>query len=147
MEDDNNRDVLNKISDDEIEHYRFWRNFTNKDVSPSRFKVWFYVSVARFLGVKSQTDEVAKAFAFAYPFMEVTGDLTVAWMLLWRALVADRKLGERVKKRDIAFYDGQLKSARFFINTLLPVTRGRMDAILAMDDAVLQIDDKSFGGL
>ena len=56
-------------------------------------------------------------------FMDVVGDVGVAWMLLWRAAVAAEKSTGKVKKKDVAFYEGQIKSAQFFIQTLLPVKK------------------------
>ena len=86
------------------------------------------------------------AFAFACPFMEATGDMVMAWMLLWRATVARERIVAGAKKKDRAFYDGQLRSAQFFINTQLPVTMGKMEAILTDDDAVTAIAEEAFGG-
>ncbi len=78
--------------------------------------------------------------------MEVTGDVTMAWMLLWRAVLSAKKLAEGAKKKDTVFYEGQLKSAEFFINTILPVTFGKMEAILKTNSAAIDIADASFGG-
>jgi hypothetical protein len=50
------------------------------------------------------------------------------------------------KNKDAAFYDGQLKSAEFFIHTILPVTLGKMNAIMGGNSAAVEIDEKSFGG-
>jgi hypothetical protein len=50
------------------------------------------------------------------------------------------------KNKDAAFYDGQLKSAEFFIHTILPATLGKMNAIMAGSSAAVEIDERSFGG-
>ena len=81
-----------------------------------------------------------------YSFMDVAGDAVMAWMLLWRAIVAAQKLEKGAKKKDAAFYEGQIRSAQFFINSVLPVARGKMDVILANDGAVVEISEDSFGG-
>jgi len=86
------------------------------------------------------------AFAFAYPFMEVAGDVIFSWMLLWRATIAAEKLENGAKKKDRAFYEGQLKSAEFFTHTVLPTTLGKMDAILNSNSSVVDISEDSFGG-
>ncbi|MFP4040149.1 MAG: acyl-CoA dehydrogenase [Desulfosudaceae bacterium] len=93
---------------------------------------------------KTAMSNVEQAFLYAHPLMEVTGDVVMAWMLLWRASVAAEKLGGKAK--DAAFYEGQMKSAAFFINTQLPVTLGKMDSVLATDTAAIDIEDPSFGG-
>jgi hypothetical protein len=100
-----------------------------------------------------------EAFAFAHPFMEVTGDVIVAWMLLWRAVIAAPKLEKLVgstpqeakhtiieKNKDAAFYEGQLKTAEFFLNSILPITLGKMNAVAATNGAVVEIPEASFGG-
>jgi hypothetical protein len=101
--------------------------------------------VAMHLGKTAMSEKVLNAFAFSYPFMEVTGDVVMAWMLLWRAKIAAEAL-ENAKKKDIPFYAGQLKSAQYFCTTILPTTLGKMNAILATDGAAIEIDEASFIG-
>ncbi|MBU1340128.1 MAG: acyl-CoA dehydrogenase [Proteobacteria bacterium] len=102
--------------------------------------------VAQTLGEALGSENILNAYANAHPFLDVTGDVIMAWMLLWRAVVAVQKIEDKPKKKDLEFYDGQLKSARFFINTVLPVTKGKMDAILFSDTAVVDISEAAFGG-
>ncbi len=47
----NNADILNKIADDELRHYKFWRAFTEEDVEPDRRKIRKYLFIARIFGV------------------------------------------------------------------------------------------------
>ncbi|MCJ7772708.1 MAG: acyl-CoA dehydrogenase, partial [Desulfobacterales bacterium] len=103
-------------------------------------------SVAMHMGKTAMSPDVLKAFSFAYPFMEVAGDVTMSWMLLWRACIAAEMLEKDAPKKDAAFYEGQIKSADFFINAVLPVTLGKMNAILANSGAVVEISEASFGG-
>lgn len=102
--------------------------------------------VALHMGTTAMSPNVLNAFAFAHPFMEVCGDVVMAWLLLWRAAVATQKLEEKPKKKDIAFYEGQIKSAEFFIYSILPITFGKMKAILAANGAAIEISEESFGG-
>jgi len=102
--------------------------------------------VAMHMGTTAMSPKMLDAFAFAYPFMEVAGDVVTAWMLLWRAVIAARNLDSGAKKKDVAFYEGQVKSADFFIGVMLPLTRGKMNAILAGNDAVNAISEDAFGG-
>jgi alkylation response protein AidB-like acyl-CoA dehydrogenase len=114
--------------------------------------------VATVIKDRSRSDQALNAYAFAHPFLEVTGDVTFAWMHLWRASIAAPKLAKRVgsldkaavaqkalKNKDAAFYAGQMATARFFISTLLPQAYGKMDAILEGDTCVEDILDVSFG--
>ncbi|WDN88932.1 hypothetical protein BuS5_01900 [Desulfosarcina sp. BuS5] len=103
-----------------------------------------YQVVAVEIGKASRSDKALNAYAFSHPFMEATGDIVMAWMLLWRASIAAPKIGK--SKKDTAFYEGQVKTAQFFINTMLPVTAGKLDAISASDGSAVEISEASFGG-
>ena len=102
--------------------------------------------VAMHMGKIAMSSEVTKAFAHACPFMDIVGDVTMSWMLLWRATLASKKLEKGAKKKDVVFYEGQLKSAEFFIRSILPVTFGRMESVLDTCGAAVEIVDEAFGG-
>ena len=115
--------------------------------------------IAMHLGKTTVSKDLKLAFAFAHPFLEVVGDVIMGWMLLWRSAVALPKLEKLAdsadeggirpkvaKNKDTAFYDGQLKTAEFFIHSMLPVTMGKMNAIAASNPAAIDIDERSFGG-
>jgi len=91
-------------------------------------------------------DTRMNAFAHAYSFMEVSGDVVFAWLLLWRATLAAQNLENGAKKKDLAFYEGQVKSAEFFANSILPVSLGKMNVILASNSTVVDISADAFGG-
>lgn len=103
------------------------------------------MKTAQSIGALASSQDVLKAFAQAHPFLDVTGDTVMSWMLLWRAVIASQKLEGKPKKKDINYYQGQLKSAQFFIHSILPVSCGKMDAILTADSAALEISEASFG--
>ena len=46
-----NREVLEHIANDELGHYRVWKRHTGVEVPPNRFKVWFYLLVAKIFGL------------------------------------------------------------------------------------------------
>ena len=111
------------------------------------------------LGKTAMSPEIKVAFAYAKPFLDAMGDVCMAWMLLWRATVAVPKLeklaggldpkarhAKAAKNKDAAFYEGQLQSARYFINSILPITMGKMNAIEAGDPAIVEIPEAAFGG-
>ncbi len=112
------------------------------------------------IGKLAASPKFKTAFASAHPFMMAMGDVIMGWMLLWRAAVSspklekivggmdDEKRAEKIEKdKNAAFYDGQVQSARYFINAVLPVAIGRLTAVRAGDDAVLEITERGFGGL
>jgi hypothetical protein len=91
-------------------------------------------------------DTRMNAFAHAYSFMEVFGDVVFAWLLLWRASKAAQNLENGARKKDVAFYEGQIKSAEFFAHSILPVSLGKMNVILAADSTAVDISEDAFGG-
>jgi alkylation response protein AidB-like acyl-CoA dehydrogenase len=98
------------------------------------------------LGKTAKSENRMTAFVHAYAFMDVAGDVVMAWMLLWRAVVAAQELTGKVKKKDVAFYEGQLHSARFFAKSVLPITLGKAAVILDGDDTVNRISDDALCG-
>jgi alkylation response protein AidB-like acyl-CoA dehydrogenase len=114
---------------------------------------------ALLLGRTAMSEEFRLAFAHATPFLEVVGDVIMAWMLLWRAMVALPRLDALVdnatgeirarlieKNKQAAFYEGQLQTAAYFINGMLPITLGKMQAIQAKEPAVVTMPESAFGG-
>ena len=99
------------------------------------------------MGKKAMSLEFKTAFAHSLPFLNVIGDTIMGWMLLWRANVAATQLANGAKKKDVAFYNGQIKTAEFYIQTILPEVLGKMDAIAAGCPAAIEMDDAGFGGL
>jgi hypothetical protein len=102
--------------------------------------------VALHLGKTAMSPEVMTAFAHAYSFMEVSGDVVMAWLLLWRASIAAQNLENGARKKDVAFYEGQIKSVEFFVHSILPVSIGKMNVILAADSTAVDIPEDAFGG-
>ena len=103
--------------------------------------------ISMIMGKRAMSLEFKTAFAHSLPFLNVIGDTIMGWMLLWRANVASAQLANGAKKKDIAFYNGQIKTAEFYIHTILPEVLGKMDAIAGGCPAAIEIDDAGFGGL
>ncbi len=102
--------------------------------------------VARHLGQTAMYGRLPVAAAHAHPFLEAYGDVTVGWMLLWRARVAAEALAAGAKRKDEAFYEGLVRSAEFYTENLLPVTLGKMDVILCGSSAAVDIPEDAFAG-
>ncbi|MFW6081923.1 MAG: acyl-CoA dehydrogenase, partial [Desulfosalsimonas sp.] len=115
--------------------------------------------VASILGKEAASENVLKAFSFAHPFLDVTGEVTMAWMHLWRAEIASRKLEklagstdkEKIlekagKNKDAAFYLGCIKTAEFFVMNMLPAAMGKLETIAAGNASAVEMPEASFGG-
>lgn len=46
-----NSNILRQIAEDELRHYKEWKNLTGKDIGPNRLKIWFYVTLGKLLGL------------------------------------------------------------------------------------------------
>lgn len=101
--------------------------------------------VAMTIGGAAMSDKILDAFGNATLFQDACGDVLMAWMHLWRASVAQGKI-EKAKKKDKVYYEGQVVGAEFFINHMLPVGLGRMDAVMAMSDAMNKMPEDAFIG-
>ncbi len=101
--------------------------------------------VAMHLGKTAMSEKIMEAFLYAYPLMEVFGDVMLSWMLLWRSVIAKQAL-PKAKRKDKAFYEGQVKTMEFFVYTVLPTTLGKMNAILTTNASAAEIDEASFNG-
>jgi hypothetical protein len=84
--------------------------------------------------------QAESAFACAHPLLEAAGDVIMAWMLLWRASIAVQKLSGK----DAGFYQSKILTARFFIQTLLPATIGKLNAITYENHPVAAMDENLF---
>ena len=102
-------------------------------------------ATAGHMGSNAMSSRFRAAFAHSLPFLEVMGDVVIGWMLLWRATVAAESKA-RAGKKDRLFYEGQIKTAEFFIRCVLPGAIGRMDAIEDCCDAAVAIEEAAFGG-
>lgn len=67
---DANREVLNRIAHEEMDHYRFWQEITGEEVPPSRSRIGFYYLLSRVLGftfsvklLESREEEIQDHYA------------------------------------------------------------------------------------
>jgi len=49
--DQNNKEILEKIADNEMEHYKIFKGYTEEDVKPARIQIFFYTLSAILLGL------------------------------------------------------------------------------------------------
>lgn len=51
VKDPENKEVLRRISRDELEHYDFWRKYTHKNLKPDKLKIWKYFLISVIFGI------------------------------------------------------------------------------------------------
>ncbi|MBI5252262.1 MAG: acyl-CoA dehydrogenase [Desulfomonile tiedjei] len=104
---------------------------------------------------KGMAGEATIPVLYATPYMELFGDVTIGYMLLWQAEIADRKLREMYEQagadtpekkyellkasNDAAFYRGKIASAEFFSNSVLCLASGKSRALMSGDKTAVDI--------
>jgi VIT1/CCC1 family predicted Fe2+/Mn2+ transporter len=51
MKNPHNREILQGISQDELDHYHFWKEYTHEEVEPSRWRIRYYYALSKVLGL------------------------------------------------------------------------------------------------
>ena len=98
----------------------------------------------------------------AYPFLNLVGCVSLAWLHLWMAGVAEEKLQAIYKAKgidptdkkaiialpsedkEVAFYQGKVFSAEYYIKNILPTSKSYAEAIKKEDMSLMKINDASF---
>jgi hypothetical protein len=118
------------------------------------------IEVTRYFGLKSMTEDFMTPVLYASPYLELFGDVAVGFMLLWQAVIADRRLEEIYSdakadtpekktevlntNRSAAFYRGKIASAEFFSNTILSLAKGKARAIMSGERSAIDLPEESF---
>lgn len=137
------------------------KNYRLKDiVEPFDVARRHLIEVTRYFGLKSITEDFMTPILYATPYQEMFGDVAVGFMLLWQAIIADRRLEELYSdakadtpekkaellntNRSAAFYRGKLASAQFFANTILNLAPGKAKAIMSGERSAIDLPEDSF---
>lgn len=51
IKDEHNSRVLREIADDELRHYQYWSQLSGQESQPNRWRVWWYVIIAKVFGI------------------------------------------------------------------------------------------------
>ena len=88
------------------------------------------------LGQALKTEQLPNMLANAQCFMNVFGQIVMSWIWIRQAIIAEKALSiEPVPEHDLAFYNGKIQAAKYFINWELPA--------IARDFALLENMDSS----
>ena len=92
-----------------------------------------------------QSGQLALVPLSANRFCEMMSELTVAWLLLEGALVADGKKGSVAAGHpDGAFYDGKIHAALYYARNVLPGVEHKAQLLADEDKSPLDIPDAAF---
>ena len=93
---------------------------------------------------ESKRDEVYKTGLQSTAFLESLAEVTIAWLLLRHAEVAQDKLDANAAGADADFYRGKVASARWFARTVLPKIELRTRTAQQEDGALMALPDAAF---
>ncbi len=118
------------------------------------------VETTKYMGFKGMSEDFYLVLLNAKPYLDLFGDVTLGFLLLWQAYIADEKLqkifeenGARdtasqkkliKENKNAAFYYGKIASARFFITQNLTQTKAKARAIMFGDASPLDIPVEGF---
>ena len=92
-----------------------------------------------------QSGQIAKVPLVANRFLELMSEVTVGWLLLDAAILADKaKAGLAAGHPDIAFYEGKKWAALHYVRNILVTAPARSQLILEGDTSPYDISDASF---
>ncbi|HEY1552970.1 MAG TPA: acyl-CoA dehydrogenase [Kofleriaceae bacterium] len=77
-------------------------------------------------------------------FLEMMSELTIGWLLLEQAVIAEAAAAKNPSDADRAFYAGKKYAAQYFANNVLPGVAAKAQLIAREDRAVLDIPLEAF---
>jgi len=117
------------------------------------------IETANFLGTCAEQGIMTVPFVHAYPFLNLIGVVTLGWLLLWQAGLAHASLQRLLNANsidkaqadgfvtghpDVTFYDAKLKTARYYIKSVLPTADGIATTIKNSDLSMLNMVNDAF---
>ncbi len=87
--------------------------------------------------------EPGVALANASVYLDMLGHVVVAWLWLWQAHAASRRLAQ-VSAEEAAFYHGKLQTCRYFFHWELPKTRPQHELLRTLDITCLAMVNEWF---
>jgi alkylation response protein AidB-like acyl-CoA dehydrogenase len=118
------------------------------------------IEATMYFAQKAMSGEPAIPVLYATPYLELFGDLTIGFMLLWQAEIADEKLqamyanagaGTPDKQKalaesdsEAAFYLGKIASAEFFSQSVLSLAQGKAKAIMQGGTGFMELPKEAF---
>ena len=88
--------------------------------------------------------EVYKVGLHSVALLNSLSELTIGWLLLRQATIAQAALDGGASGSDVDFYTGKVAAARWFARNVLPKSRQRRELAQHEDGAVMQVPEAAF---
>ena len=94
--------------------------------------------------VAAQSSQPDLTLAHATEYLDVFGRVTLAWIWLKQACVAQRALDAGVGADASHYYRGKLQAARHYFETELPLAHVQFESLASLSDTALEMRDEFF---
>lgn len=88
----------------------------------------------------NQEQERQRALSLAPAYLECFGDTMVAWLWLDQVLHCHQQAGAE----DAEFYHGKLQACRYYYRWQLPLTHGKLEPLLSLDNSIFEMQPEWF---
>lgn len=85
---------------------------------------------------------ISLAYGSAVPLLEIFGDMVLGWMWIWQMGIALEKTAQ-LPDEDNFFYKGKITTAKFFLDSILPQTMGKIKGLLDSKEEIFHVDENS----
>ncbi len=100
----NNRKILEKIAEDELRHYKFWRAITGKDIKPDQWKIRKYVFLSKIFGLTFAIKMMEQGESEAQEeYGKLRGEIEGIDKIISDELEHERALIEMIKEEKIEY--------------------------------------------
>lgn len=83
-------------------------------------------------------------FSNSAAYLDMFGHITISWLWLKQAMVAQKALNQGVHGDDVPFYKGKIQAMKFFINTELPKCNNWGNLVMKVDSTAFDMQPEWF---
>ena len=102
------------------------------------------IETHKLMGSWIKIQKMELIFGVSTRFLQMMAEVTVSWLLLDGAIIADTALQSDISQNDAQFYQGKITSAQFYINNILPNVFSTADIIALADESAVNSDTSTF---
>lgn len=98
----------------------------------------------KLMGSWIKVQKMELIFAVSTRFLQMMAEVTVSWLLLDGAIIAQNAMQADISQSETEFYQGKITSAQFYINNILPNVFSTADIIALEDESAVNADITTF---
>jgi hypothetical protein len=98
----------------------------------------------KLMGSWIKVQKMELIFAVSTRFLQMMAEVTVSWLLLDGAIIAQNAMQANISQSETEFYQGKITSAQFYINNILPNVFSTADIIALEDESAINADITTF---